>query len=229
MQLLKSVRFWLGIGFVVLIIALRYSGLGDYITLETVQEKRMQLEQFVAMHYGWSVLLYIGMYIATVVLALPITILFMVTSGFLFGVVPATLYTAIGATIGATLFFLMVRYLLGNSLQEQYRDQFVWFNEQMRRYGISYLIAVRFLTFIPFFIENTLFGLMKVPVWTFVWTTSVGVVPGSFVYAFAGKQLATITSLQDIFSLPIMFAFALLAALALLPVIIQKFQIWSKS
>lgn len=225
MKFFKNPKFWFGIGFLGLIVALRYSGLGNYITLEMVQEKRVQLEQFVSMHYFWAVLLYISFYIIAAALALPIASLGTVVSGFLFGVIPGVIYTNIGATIGASIFFLLVRYAFGNSLQARYQKQLGWFNHQMSKYGISYLIAVRFLAVIPFFVANLLIGLTKVPLKTFVWTTSLGIIPGSFVYAFAGRQLATIASLRDIFSLNILLAFALLAAIALLPIIVQRYRV----
>ncbi len=224
MKLFKRPQFWLGIGFICLIIALRFSGVGGYITLEMIQEKRAQLEQFVSMHYLWSVFAYIIFYIAAAALALPLASLGTVVSGFLFGVIAGTIYTNIGATIGATIFFLLVRYSFGNSLQARYQKQLAWFNKQMDAYGISYLIAVRFLALIPFFVVNLLIGLTNVPLQTFIWTTSLGIIPGSFVYAFAGRQLATMTSLRDIFSLNILLAFALLASLALLPIIFQRYR-----
>ncbi len=226
MKLLKSTRFWLGVGFLGLIIALRYSGLGDYITLEMVQEKRFQLEQLIANHYLWSVIGYILFYILAVIFALPIVALCTVAGGFFFGLIPAVIYSNIGATIGATIFFLLVRYFFGDLFQERYKNHLVWFNDQIKNYGVYYLIFMRFVAFIPFFVENLVAGLSKAPALTFAWTTAVGIIPGSFVYAFAGRQLATIDSIQDIFSWKILVAFSLLALLALAPIVVRRFRLF---
>jgi uncharacterized membrane protein YdjX (TVP38/TMEM64 family) len=224
MKLFRSSRFWLGIGFIVLLIALRYSGFGDYVTLNAVREKRELLAQFVMAHYGWAVLMYMLWYVVIVTLALPLTALSTVVGGFFFGTIPAVIYTNIGATVGATSFFLLVRYLWRDIVQKQYQHRLVWFNAQVKLHGAYYLISMRFLAFIPFFVENLLAGLSEVSAWTFAWTTSVGIIPGSLVYAFAGKQFTTINSIRDIFSFNIVLAFALLALLALVPIFVQRYR-----
>ncbi len=218
---LRSIRLWLGVCFILLIIAVRFSGLYEYITLQTFQEKRLHLMQMVADHYLRSVIAYITIYIVIVASAIPLAGLGTVIGGFLFGILPGALYANIGATVGAAIFFLIVRYAFGNMLQERYKHKLHHFNEQMRSYGVFYLIAFRFIIAVPFFIENLLLGLTKIPLWTFIWTTSLGILPGSLVYTFAGKQLTTITNLHDIFSLPILIAFCLLTILAMVPIIAQ--------
>jgi len=224
MKFLKSFRFWLGIAFILLLVVLRYSGFGDYLTLDTVREKRELLAQFVMAHYIWAVLIYMIWYVVIVTLALPITALSTVVGGFFFGVAPAVIYTNLGATLGATVFFLLVRYLWRDMVQNKHQARLKWFNEQVKSYGVYYLISMRFLAFIPFFVANLLAGLSEVAVWTFVWTTSVGIIPGSLVYAFAGKQLTTINSIRDIFSFNILIAFTLLALLALVPMLFQRYR-----
>jgi uncharacterized membrane protein YdjX (TVP38/TMEM64 family) len=204
MKILSNVKIWIGLLFIGLIIALRFMGVGDYLTLAGLQEKRIQLMAFVDTHYISSVCIFIGIYISIVILALPLAALCTVAGGFLFGVMPGTIYTNIGATIGASLFFLLVRYAFGRAMQERYKDKLRWFNQEMEQYGVLYLITIHFVAVIPFFVMNLLIGLTQVPFWTFVWTTSVGIIPGTLVYAFAGQQLTTISSLQDIFSFNIL-------------------------
>ncbi len=223
MKILSNVKIWIGLLFVGLILALRFTGVGDYFTLAALQETRIQLMAFVDMHYIASIFMFIGVYISIVMLALPLASLCTLAGGFLFGVIPGTMYTNIGATIGATLFFLLVRYTFGNTVQERYKDKLRWFNQEMEQYGTLYLITIRFVAVIPFFIVNLLIGLTRVPFWTFVWTTSVGIIPGTLVYAFAGQQLTTISSLRDIFSFNILLAFVLLMLLGFLPILAKKF------
>ena len=222
MKLLYDAKIWLGILFIGLLIALRFTGVGDYITLAFFQEQRSHVMAFVDAHYAWSVLIYIAFYISVVVLALPLAALSTVAGGFLFGVFPGTFYANIGATIGATIFFLLVRYSFGSKVQEAYKDKLAWFNQEMEKYGVMYLIAIHFVAVIPFFIMNLLIGLTKTPLWTFIWTTSVSIIPGTLVFAFAGQQLTKIHAIQDIFSVPVLIAFGLLMLLALVPVVAKK-------
>jgi len=223
MKILSNIKIWIGLLFIGLIIALRFTGVGDYFTLAALQEMRIYLMAFIDAHYIASVFMFIGFYIFIVTLALPLAALCTIAGGFFFGVIPATIYANIGATIGASLFFLLVRYLFGTAVQERYKDKLQWFNQEMEKYGVLYLIAIHFVVVIPLFVMNLLIGLTRVPFWTFVWTTSVGIIPGTLVYAFAGQQLTTISSLQDIFSFNILLAFGLLILLGLFPILAKKF------
>jgi uncharacterized membrane protein YdjX (TVP38/TMEM64 family) len=142
----------------------------------------------------------------------------------LFGTFLGAVYANIGATLGAIGAFLLVRYSFGAALQRKYAQQLVRFNKAMHEEGMSYLLSVHFIAVIPFFLVNILAGLTQVPLWTFIWTTSVGIFPGSLVYAFAGQQLNTIENVRDIFSLKLLLAFLLLAMLAALPILIKKYK-----
>lgn len=222
MKLLKSYRFWIGISLIALVLMLRYSGLTDYITLENLQEQKIHLQQFVDSHYIGSVLTFIALYILIVMLALPLPALFTLTGGFLFGTLPGVLYSVTGATVGSMIFFLMVRHSLGVSIQKRYKKQLGKFNEQVKKYGTSYLIAIRFIAFIPFFIQNILIGLTNISLGKYLWTTVVGVLPASFVFSYAGRQLAVISSVRDVFSGNVLLAFILLALLGIVPIVVQQ-------
>ena len=103
------------------------------------------------------------------------------------------------------------------------------FNKAMKLYGKNYLLVIRFVAVIPFFLVNILVGLTNLSLWTFIWTTAIGILPGSLVYTFAGQQLNEIESLRDIFSFNILLAFFFLALLALLPIIVTYVQQWHKN
>jgi len=142
--------------------------------------------------------------------------------GFLFHLFPGIIYVNVAATVGATLGFLFARYILGNKVQEKYASQLERFNRELDENGHLYLLTLRLIPAFPFFLINLLAGLTKVSLKTFFWTTMVGILPGSLVYSFAGSQLNTIESVEDIFSGSIIAAFLALALFALLPVILKK-------
>ena len=132
------------------------------------------------------------------------------------------LYVNVAATTGATLAFLFARYIAGQSLQAKYGDRLARFNEELESNGWSYLLTLRFIPIFPFFLINLFAGLTNIRLRTFVWTTSVGIFPGSLIYAYAGQQLGTISAVKDIFSTKVLLAFLLLATLAVFPVIYKK-------
>ena len=206
---------------------LRYSGLTEYINLETLKNNRLKLFAIIESHYVSSILLYIFIHILTTTFLVPVTIPLTLIGGFLFGTIGATLATTIGATIGATLTFLMFRYVLGNAVQKKYHSRLAAFNKNIEHYGAHYILIANLLL-VPFFIVNIGASLTKIPITTFMWTTSLGIIPGSFVYAYAGKQISTINELSDLFSLPIIMVFALLITISIISIFIKNYRVKNK-
>ena len=173
------------------------------------------------MNYILSVLMFICLYILMVALSIPGATLLTLSAGFLFGFI-GILYVNMAATIGAAAAFVAARYLLGEWVQRRYADRLAAFNREIDENGYNYLLTLRFIPLFPFFLINIFAGFTRIPLVVFVWTTSVGIIPGSFVYIFAGTQLGSIRSLADVISWKILLAFVLLGAFAVMPVIIKK-------
>jgi pyruvate/2-oxoglutarate dehydrogenase complex dihydrolipoamide dehydrogenase (E3) component/uncharacterized membrane protein YdjX (TVP38/TMEM64 family) len=207
---------------VAFIIGLRLAGVGKNLTLENLQQNAANLQQFSNRNYVFSVLLYIGIYIAVTGFSLPGATVLTLAGGFLYTFIIGAIYVNIAATTGATLAFLFARYIAGQALQRKYGDKIAKFNDELERNGWSSLLVLRFIPIFPFFLINIFAGLTKIPLRTFVWTTSLGIFPGSLIYAYAGQQLGTIKTVKDIFSRTVLLAFLLLAALAVFPVIYNK-------
>jgi uncharacterized membrane protein YdjX (TVP38/TMEM64 family) len=209
--------------FIGIIVALRLSGVGDLLTVENIQKNRDALLVYVRDNGIFSVAVYILLYAAAIAVNLPGGAVLTLAGGFLFGTLPAVLYVNVGATAGAVLAFLSARYLLGDRLQERYRDRLAKFNDEMDRNGTRYLLTLRLIPVFPFFVVNFLAGLTRVPLADFAWTTSLGIIPATAVFAYAGHQLEHVHSVSDIFTGKVLFAFLLLAAFTLAPVIIGRF------
>jgi len=202
-----------------IVVALRFTGIGDILTLENLQQHRDELAAVVRDRYALSVAVYVLAYIAVVAFSIPGATVMTLAGGFVFGTLPTVLCVNVAATAGAVLAFLSARYLLGASLQERYREQLATFNAEIEQNGPRYLLTLRLLPVFPFFLVNFLSGLTRVPLATFAWTTSLGIIPGSLVYAFAGRQLETVHSLGDILSARLLLAFGLLALFTLVPAV----------
>ena len=93
--------------------------------------------------------------------------------------------------------------------------------------AFSYLLTLRLIPLFPFFVVNLVSGLTRVSVGTYVAATALGIIPGSFVYAYAGRQLGTINSLKEIASPQVLGAFVLLGAFALAPILYKKLSVRS--
>ena len=149
--------------------------------------------------------------------SLPVGAVMTVAGGFLFGPVAATVFVNMGATTGATLAFLIARYLLRDAVEQKFGKWIGPFQEGFAKNAFSYLLTLRLIPLFPFFVVNLVSGLTRVNVGTYVAATALGIIPGTFVYAYAGRQLGTINSLKEIASHNVIIAFVLLGLLALLP------------
>ena len=207
---------------IAVVIAARLIGIGDYLTFESLKTNKILLQRKVETNYPLAVALFVLIYISAVALSVPGATMLTLSGGFLFGALWAALYVNLGATIGAALVFLLARYLIGEWFQKRYSAKLDKFNQELSANGYSYLLTLRLIPLFPFFLINILAGLTKIPLRTFVWTTAIGILPGSFVYTYAGSQLNNIDSPGDILSPGVLLAFVLLGLLALLPATIKK-------
>jgi uncharacterized membrane protein YdjX (TVP38/TMEM64 family) len=220
-------KLWLRITIFVIVIAVliagvQVSGLGKYLTLDYLLQYRDALNGFVSANYALSALLYILAYFAVEAFALPVATVLTLVGGYLFGWIPAVLFVNIGATAGACGVFLLTRYFIGQGIQKKYSEKLAQFNRELEENGVSYFLVLRLVPLFPFFMVNLFAGLTRVSFLRFLWTTSVGIIPGSAVYAFAGGSLASIRDVKDILSPGIIAALLLLAALSAIPLAYKK-------
>jgi uncharacterized membrane protein YdjX (TVP38/TMEM64 family) len=143
--------------------------------------------------------------------------------GFLFGSFVGTLYVNVAATSGATLAFLAARYLLRDWVERKFGERLGPIQEGFAKNAFSYLITLRLVPLFPFFLVNLVSGLTRIRLGTYVLATALGIIPGSFVFANAGRQLGTINSVGEIASPRVLGAFALLGLLSLIPILYKKF------
>jgi uncharacterized membrane protein YdjX (TVP38/TMEM64 family) len=195
------------------------------ITLDNLKFYREYLHAFVGEHHMHAVLLYVGLYVLSIMFFLPIAALCTMAGGFLFGTWWGALYADIAATVGSMIGFLLVRYSLGSILHNAYKEQLRRFNHAIEEDAARYLLAIHCVPVVPFSVINLLAGLTHISWWTFAWTTAIGIIPLILIYAFAGSQLHTIESIHDVLSWNVMIALALIAAIILLPALVKRFKL----
>ena len=200
-----------------------YFDLGRFLSLTALKDNRDSLLAFTEANFAAAVGIFIIAYAIATGLSLPGAVILTLAGGFLFGAVFATLCVNIGATTGATLAFLTARYLLRDTVEQKFGKWLGPFQEGFAKNAFSYLLTLRLIPLFPFFVVNLVSGLTRVNVGTYVAATAIGIIPGSFVYAYAGRQLGTINSLKEIASPNVVGAFVLLGLLALVPVVYKKY------
>lgn len=228
MTWMRNKRLWVGLSFVGLITILRlvlYYFEFDYcFSFDYIKAQRLMIQEYVHVHYLRSVALYITLYALTVLAFLPLGTVITAGGGFLFGIFWGVFYAVIGATVGALGAFLIVRYVVGAQFQRRYANRLVSFNHAVEKQGALYLLSMRCLIVIPFFLVNILAALTRISWWTFIWTTALGMIPVALVFSYAGSQLHRIHEGCDLFSWHLVLAFAFIACLGLVPFMVRFFK-----
>ncbi len=204
-----------------------YLDLGKFLSLTALKENRDSLLAFTDANFAAAVAIFIGTYILVTGLSLPGAVILTLAGGFVFGAGWATLFINLGATTGATLAFLTARYVLRDAVEQKFGARLGPFQEGFAKNAFNYLLTLRLIPLFPFFMVNLVSGLTRVSVGIYVAATAIGIIPGSFVYAYAGRQLGTINSLKEIASPNVIGAFVLLGLLALVPVLYKRFSLKS--
>ncbi len=192
MKLLRDKRLWLALGVVGLIVALRLTGLGSLLSLDTLAQHREALSSFVARNFLLAAFVYALAYAVAVALSFPGAVILTLTGGFLFGAVFGTLLTVLGATIGATLVFLFARTIFGENALDRFGAPAQRLAEGIRRNAASYLLVLRLVPLFPFFLVNLVPAFVGVRLPVYVLTTFFGIMPGTAVFSLAGAGLGSI-------------------------------------
>ena len=209
------------LGFIIALILILwfFTPLGDWVDFRAVFENRENLLESVRENYLPAIIIYVGVYIAAAAFSLPGAAVLTLLGGFFFGPWQAAVYVNIGATTGAFFIYLAARYFLGEGIQKKYGGKLTRFNAEIDRNGPNYMLTLRLVPIFPFFLVNLFAGVTKIRPGQFLWTTALGIIPGSFAYAWLGYAGATI---GDGAPWQLFVALGLLAALSLIPVIMRK-------
>lgn len=184
--------------------------LGQYLNLAYVKSQQELLQNYITQAPITSRLFYFITYILIAALSFPGAAIFTLLGGALFGFWWGLLIVSFASTIGATLAFLISRFLLGSWVQKNYGHKLQSINRGIEKQGAFYLFTLRLIPVVPFFMINLLMGLTTFSTRTFFWISQLGMLAGTAVYVNAGTQLAQLSSLSGIISPQILLSFALL-------------------
>lgn len=227
----RSWRRWLPLLLLALCAALFFAfDLDRFASLDHLREHHQHLAEFVAAHYTLALLIFAGIYVSFVALSLPGAVWLTVIGGFLFGALPAALIAVPSATIGASLLFLAAKSSLGEFLHSHAGPWLAKVERGFAENQWSYLLMMRLVPVMPFFIANLLPAFLGVALPVFIATTAIGIIPGTVVYSFVGAGLGSVLddtaplTLHSLLTPEIKLALTGLALLAALPVAVKHWR-----
>lgn len=204
----------------------------SHLTLESLKKNRGDIERFYQSNPWTLIGGFSGFYVLAVALSLPLATLLVLSAGATFGLWVGTLIVGIGDALGGTLAFLSARFLLRDWVRNRFGKNLKSFDEGFSKNAVNYLLFLRLVPVIPFFLVNLFSGLTRVSLNLFFWVTLFGSLPVTIVFVNVGDQLASIQNVEDILSARVFGSLFLAGVLILAPVIYKWFKnkraVWSE-
>ena len=193
--------------------------LGRFLSLAYLKQSQADFAGLYAEHPLAVMAGYLGIYVVVTALSLPGAVIMTLAGGALFGLLLGTVLVSFASSIGATLAFLASRYVLRDSVQARFGNRLADINRGIEKDGAFYLVTLRLVPLVPFFVINLVMGLTRMKAGVFYLASQIGMLAGTVVYVNAGTQLARIDSLAGIVSPGLLGSFVLLG---LFPLVAKK-------
>ena len=210
---------WKKIFLIILIVSIpvtmKLYGFDEFFTLEFLKEKQWQLQSLYQQNPLGLIALFSSTYLLVTALSLPGAAILTLAAGAIFGFSMGLPLVSISSTFGATLAFLVSRFLLRSRIEKMFSRQLDTINRGIDREGGFYLFTLRLIPVFPFFLVNMLTGLTRMKITPFFFISLVGMLPGTVLYVNAGQHLSRIQTPGDVLSLPLFLSLALLGILPL--------------
>lgn len=211
-------------------------GWHEYLSLSMLVESRDMLRSFVEDNLLLAAAGYMLIYVAAVAFSFPGASLLTIGGGFMFGWLIGGILTAIAAPIGASIIYLVAKSAVGDFLVDMMKQnagrRIKQLAEGFEEDAFNYLLTIRLAPVFPFWVINIAPAIFNVPLRTYFTATAIGILPGTFAYAFLGEGIDSVIAAQeaagddlsvgDLVTPEITAAFIILALVALIPTVVKK-------
>ncbi|WP_246727913.1 TVP38/TMEM64 family protein [Chelativorans sp. Marseille-P2723] len=212
--------------------AIYTAGLHKHLTFSALTESKSALDSLVEAHPVLAPVAFLLFYAIAVAASFPAASLLTVFGGFLFGWIFGGALVLIAATAGSTVLFLAARTACGDLLQRRLGGRTASLASGFRDGAFGYLLVLRLAPVVPFWMVNIVAALVNVRIGTFIAATALGIIPGTFAYAYLGCGLESALvaaeaadqslRLRDLVTSEVKLAFAALALVAVLALALRR-------
>jgi dihydrolipoamide dehydrogenase len=190
--------------------------LHQLITLDNFKASQAEVDTLVAAQPVTAAAAYFAVYVLMAAINIPGAAVMTLIAGALFGVVQGTVLVSFASSIGATLAFLLSRFLLRDYVEQRFGTALERLNQGVNKEGAYYLFTLRLVPVFPFFAINMMMGMTRIRVSTYYWVSQLGMLPATVVFVNAGTQIGALESLSGILSPALLGSFVLLGLFPLL-------------
>ncbi|MEO0327575.1 MAG: TVP38/TMEM64 family protein [Pseudomonadota bacterium] len=189
---------WLPILLILTLLAGAYlAGLHQYLTLSNLIQQREALGSFINENLVLAVAGYMALYVVIVAISFPGGAPLTIFSGLLFGWFIGGIATVTAATIGAIIIFLIARSSLSDILEQKAGAFVKRMSEGFRKDAFQYLLTLRLVPAFPFWVVNIVPGLLNMKLGQYALATFIGIIPGTFAFAYLGAGLDSVIREQE--------------------------------
>mmetsp|Transcript_14162 Transcript_14162/g.30493 ORF Transcript_14162/g.30493 Transcript_14162/m.30493 type:complete len:246 (+) Transcript_14162:147-884(+) len=213
------------VGLVCLLLVVVYN-VHHYVSLEELKKRKDTLMALANKYPNRSAAAFFGLYVAFTAFSIPGSLVLTLAGGALFGLFEGLVLVSYASSIGATLAFLMSRYVLRDFVQARFGDRLRTINDGIAKEGGFYLFSLRLIPVVPFTVLNLLMGLSSIRTPVFFLVSQLGMLPATVVFVDAGTRLAKVDSVRDILSPSVALSFIMIGGL---PLILHKIVLFLKS
>ena len=190
--------------------------LDKYTTIEYFKSQQEAVTGYQEQNPLLTAMTFFSLYVIFTGLSLPVAGIMTIIGGALFGLVQGVVLVSFASSLGATLAFLLSRYLFRDFFQDQYSQKLKILNKGIEKEGAFYLFSLRMIPVFPFFMVNAIMGLTLIKTRIFYFASQAGMLLPTIIYVNAGSQIARINSVGDVLSPSVFLSFTLLGVFPLI-------------
>jgi len=193
-----------------LIFAFLYFDLEATFTLQNLKTHQAELHTYFQTNPLTVLISFFALYVTSVALSVPWATALTVSSGVIFGFWLGLAVVSLASSLGATLSFVISRFLFRDWIQRRYAANLSAINTGFTKEGGFYLFSLRLLPIIPFFLVNLMMALTPIKTSTFFLVSLLGMLPATAAFVNAGTQIASLESLRGLLSIKLILSFSVI-------------------
>ena len=194
----------------------------DFITIDNIKSNKFQIGNFISNNYLISVFLFFISCIFFINSPIPFAAIIKLLGGFFFGFYLGAFYNIIATILSCLIGFWISRYAFKDIFERLYYERLKRIENEIEINGFYYFLSLRLVMVVPYFLINILAGISRISFRKYLFSTTLGVIPASLIYANGGNKLEQINSIHELFRIDIILSLSLVAIIALFPILKKK-------
>ncbi|XP_059476258.1 transmembrane protein 41A-A-like [Neocloeon triangulifer] len=193
--------------------------------LQELQDVAKLMSAYYSKNWYYVLVLFSSAYLYKQSFMIPGSVLLNVLGGALFDFTIAFPLVCFLTGVGASCCFLLAKTFGKDFIQKKFPNKITWLQQQVDQNKERlpyYLLFLRLFPMSPNWLINVLSPMAGIPLSLFALTATIGLMPYNFVCVHSGKMLASLKSLDDLFSFSTLVQMAILALVALGPSMLVK-------